>query len=122
MEAEPQPTPAQVLFRIGCLTGWCETKREFADLIGVRLDNMSAYLADEGNKRRVRATAETIWTWCQTITRATGLHFELNLASDGHATLVVSGVTRAKASFPTTTFDVHEPGWSKQAAGEGSGT
>jgi hypothetical protein len=74
---------------------------------------MYAYLADDGNKRRVRATAETIWAWCRTISLATGLHFEISLLSDGHAKLVVSGVTRGKAEFPATTFDIHEPAWMK---------
>jgi hypothetical protein len=116
---EHHPTPTQALFRIGHLTGWCETKREFAEMLGVRQDNMYAYLADNGNKRRVRATAETIWTWCQAITGATGLHLELHLVSDGHARLVVHGATRGKIPFPTTTFEVHEPAWSKREEAEG---
>ena len=114
MDAKPL-TPAQTLFRISHLTGWCETKRDFAELVGVRQDNMWYYLADEENKRRVKATAETIWTWCQTIAATTGLHLELRLASDGQATLIVRGATKSRLPFPLTTFHLYEPAWKSRA-------
>jgi len=110
--SDSRPTPTQALFRVGYLTGWCgDNKREFAELIGVRHDNMYAYLADHESARRVRASAETIWAWCRTLERKTGLKLELRLRSGGEAILIVLGKTRDGLHFPETQFTLNEPGW-----------
>jgi hypothetical protein len=110
--SDTRPTPTQALFRVGYLTSWCgDSKREFAELIGVRHDNTYAYLADRESSRRVRASAETIWSWCRTLEKKTGLRFELRMCSDGEASLMVTGKTKDGLPFPETKFELKEPGW-----------
>ena len=104
-------TPTQILFRITHLSGWADSKREFAELLEIRQDNTYSYLALPTHPRRIRASAETIWHWCQTIARKTGLRFEIQLVSDGTGQIVVSGATRKNVAFPPTPFAFEEPGW-----------